>query len=269
MTDNRKTSEDLIREARSRLGSGGAVPPPPEVQDDEATQRVIDDGHSRPHESERPSPPEMSHVVESPQVSTEAEVELVSAPGETSADETTASAPGPLETSPPRRALFTTRWFRLVILVAVGLGYGFFTSLDDANRDASGEIVSGGDLDVMTVQPGDCFNDPSDEEDVVFQLEAIPCSQPHDNEVFAVESVAGLFGSDYPGRQTLEEHAYEVCSGRAFDSYVGTPYLDSSLEVFTLTPTDDSWSEGDRDVVCVLYRLDFTKLTEPARNSGL
>ena len=259
MADKRKTSEDLIREARSRLESGAGSPEPPEVPVDDHRRRDGDgrrfdyDDLSEPASSEPPTP-----RVE-PRVGSQTEAADHAEPG---------WSPTPAETS-PRRSFFTSRWFRLAIFVAIGLGYGFFTSLDDANRDASGEIVSGGDLDVMTVQPGDCFDDPGSDEEVVFQLQAIPCSEPHDNEVFAVESVAGLFGADYPGRDALEEHAYGVCSGPIFDSYVGTAYLDSSLEVFTLTPTDDSWSEGDRDVVCVLYKLDFTKLTRPARNSGL
>jgi hypothetical protein len=41
------------------------------------------------------------------------------------------------------------------------------------------------------------------------------------------------------------------------------------LEVFTFTPTQDSWDDGDREFVCALYRLDFGKLTGTARGSGL
>lgn len=256
MTDKRKTSEELIREARSRLESGAGAEEPPESAAEGQGRGFDYDDLKEPALPEPPSP-----RIDRPadEVVSRSEAADYAEPG---------WSPVPQETS-PRRSFLTSRWFRLAIFVAIGLGYGFFTSLDDTNRDASGDIVSSGDLDVMTVQPGDCFDDPGSEEEVVFQLQAIPCSQPHDNEVFAVESVAGLFGADYPGRDALEEHAYGVCSGPIFDSYVGTAYLDSSLEVFTLTPTDDSWSEGDRDVVCVLYKLDFTKLTRPARNSGL
>lgn len=253
MTEHRKTSEELIRQARSRYGLGDVTSAPSTEEDSD----VVDDLPSGLSHGEPKSPPPSEGTVDEP------------ARRAGPIDDPTTTAPGPVETAPSRRPFFTTRWFRLLALVVVGLGYGFFTSLDDANRDVSGEIVSGGDLDVMNVQPGDCFDDPGSGDEVVFQLEAVPCSEPHDNEVFAVESVSGAFGSEYPGRQSLEEHAYEVCSGPVFDSYVGTSYLDSSLDVFTLTPTDDSWSQGDRDVVCVLYKLDFTKLNGPARNSGL
>lgn len=265
MTNERKSSEERIREARSRLTSGADVPDAPEETTVEADWHEAIEVEAPPVEPVTPVEPVMpvtgEHAADPPSVP-----ETVYEPSEPP----TWAPDIPVETGPPPRRFFTTRWFRLVVLLAAGLGYGFFTSLDDAGRDDTGEIVTAGDLDVMAVQPGDCFDDPeATADDTVSALQALPCSEPHDNEVFAVESIAAVFGSEYPGRQALEEHAYDVCSGNVFDAYVGTEYFDSELEVFTLTPTDDSWSQGDRDVVCVLYKLDLTKLTHSARDSGL
>jgi hypothetical protein len=158
---------------------------------------------------------------------------------------------------------------RFGLVLAVFAGIGLFSSFNDASRDGSGEIVGSGDLDVWTLQVGDCFDDPADLDDVVFDVAALPCSEPHDNEVFSLVPIAGTFGETYPGDAAIQEYSYEACIGEPFDSYVGTDYLDSSLEVFTFTPSDESWDEGDREVVCVLFRLDFEKLTGTARNSGL
>lgn len=259
MTNERKSSEERIREARERLSSGAEIP---------------DDSEERAVETERLDAIEVEPAPGEPVTPSASEAPIVEVSVPETVEEPTAPetwAPDvPAETGPPARRFFTTRWFRLVVLVALGLGYSFFSSLDDAGRDDTGEIVSAGDLDVMAVRPGDCFDDPeAAEDDTVSALQAIPCSEPHDNEVFAVESIAAAFGTDYPGRQALEERAYEVCSGPVFGAYVGIDYLDSALEVFTLTPTDESWSEGDRDVVCVLYKLDLSKLTHSARDSGL
>lgn len=149
-------------------------------------------------------------------------------------------------------------------------GWFLFTRFDDASRDDSGQIVSAGDLDVMAMQVGDCFDDHDDDADVVVDVSAAPCSEPHDNEVFAVLSLAGGFpGEEYPGAEPLWDHSYEVCSGSVFDAYVGTPYLDSTLEVFSFTPSQESWDDGDREFVCALFRLDFGQLTGTARDSGL
>ena len=37
--------------------------------------------------------------------------------------------------------------------------------------------------------------------------------------------------------------------------------LDSELDLFPITPTSESWAEGDRVVYCALYALDLSKLT--------
>jgi hypothetical protein len=150
----------------------------------------------------------------------------------------------------------------------VFVGWYFFTSLNDADRDGSGEIVSGGQLDVMSLQVGDCFNDPEELEQVVFDVAAVPCSDPHDNEVFAVAPLGGAFGDSYPGEEALDEYSYEICSGQLFDNYVGAAYADSSLEVFSFSPTEESWNDGDREFVCSLYRIDFGRITGTARGSG-
>lgn len=241
MTESdRKSSDDLIREANQRLRS---APPEPETTLESSTAP-----------SEEVSPRVAPQGIEyQPQRVTEP----------------TDPATGPLQTEPERRIRINRRWARLVLSALVFGGWFLFTTLDDAGRDDSGDIVDAGDLDVMELQVGDCFDDPGDLEEVVFDVAAVPCSGPHDNEVFAVQALGASFGESYPGDDALSDHTYEVCSGVLFDSYVGTSYVDSSLEVFTFTPTQESWDEGDREFVCALYRLDFVKLTGTARGSGL
>jgi hypothetical protein len=246
MADERKSSEDLIREARSRLSE-----PVFETRADEEPAE-------QPRSAEPPTvgsldaaPEQTGHVYRS-------QTEVSREP----------SAVSPLGHAPPKRRFRVSP--RLIVwgmIVVIGLGWGFFTSLDDADRDGSGEIVAGGDLDVMTIQVGDCFDDP-DETGVVYSLDAIPCSQPHDNEVFATASVTGVW-SDYPGQSVVDSYAYDRCRGSLFDDFVGKPYLDSALDVFTLTPTPESWDQGDREIVCALYRVDVAKLTGTARGGGL
>ncbi|MFZ0015631.1 MAG: septum formation family protein [Acidimicrobiia bacterium] len=161
----------------------------------------------------------------------------------------------------------------MAIRVGIGLlilgGWNLFTGLDDASRGDDGEIVSGGDLDVMTLQVGDCFNDPDDLDGPVSDVAAVPCHEEHDNEVFLVQTLDDSFGDAFPGVDVLGEHAYIGCSGPSFDSYVGRSYLDSVLEVFSFTPTEDSWAEGDREFVCALFRLDGAPLGRSASGSGL
>jgi hypothetical protein len=248
MTDyDRKTSEDMIRAARDRLGEPG-----------------------NPSDEQEPEPlrPEPDATPEGFDVEPEPELEPAEHVYRSQAMVVTEPAHvDPIEPQPQRRNFISGRLIVWAVIVFIGLGWGFFTSLDDADRDGSGEIVAGGDLDVMTIQVGDCFDDP-DETGVVYNLDAVPCSQPHDNEVFASVPLAGVW-LEYPGQSVVDGYAYEQCSGDVFDEFVGTPYFDSSLDVFTLTPTQESWDQGDREIICALYRLDFDKLTGTARDSRL
>lgn len=234
-----QSSEDLIRHARDRIRDfdeptqpqADSVPPPVQESPREINETV--DPTPEPVIYE-PGPPEQ-----------------------------------PIETPQPQQG--GGFWTSTVIRIGIGLlifgGWWLFNNLGDADRGDSGEIVGGGDLDVMTMQPGDCFNDPDG--DVVFDVQAVPCSESHDNEVFSIGSVSGVFGENFPGLEALDAYAYDTCIGSPFESYVGIAYLESSLGVFTLTPTQESWDDGDRGYVCSLFSLDFVPLTGTARDSGI
>jgi hypothetical protein len=256
--DERKTSEDLIREANERFRSSSAH-----------------DGESgSPSSGHETSEPQHGHgrdaietrAVESPLSSGPASV--TTEPPAFAGYEQPDTLEEPV-TGAKARSFISSIAIRVVLALLVFGGWYLITGLDDAGRDDSGEIVRAGDVGVAELEPGDCFNDPDDLEEVVYDVQAVPCSEPHDNEVFAIRSVASVFPEGFPGQETLQEHAYEVCSGLAFDSFVGVSYLDSSLEVLSLSPTAESWRDGDRDLACVLYRLDLGKLTGTAQGSGM
>ena len=255
MNDERpKSSEEMIREANSRLMGPQADPVP------------------EPPQPVRPSPPpparreveDLEEDYELDELDREADLEYL-AP-----DHDPFTEPyGPDPSSQPDRGSRFSRmalWFGLGIVAVAG--FGFFSTLNDASRDGSGELVDAGHLDVMELQVGDCFNDPADLEEVVFSVAAVPCSEAHDNEVYAMIPVTG-FGTAFPGDEALQDFGYDACVGEPFREYVGTDYFGSALEVFIFTPTEESWNTGDREIACILYRLDLTKLTATTRDSGL
>jgi hypothetical protein len=126
-----------------------------------------------------------------------------------------------------------------------------------ADRDASGAIVDAGSVDAFQMRVGDCFDDGStftDEE--VSSVAGVPCAQPHDNEVYAVFDVRT---STFPGDR-MAEVAHQGCLER-FEPFVGKDYESSSLDIATLHPTSQSWSQNDREVICVVYDVDTKKLT--------
>ncbi len=136
-----------------------------------------------------------------------------------------------------------------------------FTSA--AERNANGEITTGGALDAFEVQVGDCFDDEAFENTEISELPAVPCSTPHDNEIYATFDITG----EWPGEERVEELAYQGCFDR-FAGAIGKGYEESEIDFTTLYPTVGSWKQrDDREVVCVGYHVDFEKLTGSIRGS--
>lgn len=155
----------------------------------------------------------------------------------------------------------------LATLVAAGFGTAY---LLEAGRDPTGAIVRSGDIDAFEIRLGDCFDDgaaaATEEDELVSEVPGVPCSQPHDNEVFAVYDVEL---EAYPETDELSDIAFDGCVQR-FEAYVGRDYQSSALDVSTLFPTQETWRElNDREVICYLYDIDFNKLEGSMKDSGI
>jgi hypothetical protein len=114
-------------------------------------------------------------------------------------------------------------------------------------------------VDAGEVRPGDCFEDPfggTEGWTVVDDVRVAACETPHDLEAYhSFELPEGGF----PGQEAMEEAIKDGCLG-AFDRFVGKPFADSDLNVTFFAPTAETWEEGDREVVCILYAMDGSPL---------
>ena len=103
------------------------------------------------------------------------------------------------------------------------------------------------------LEVGDCIVPPdvtSDETVDVERVRTVDCSEPHDGEVV---SVFELDGFTYPGDDVLFNRAFEQCP------------QESSLVFY---PTEESWSQGDREVACVLESLFDLQIGDCIRYPG-
>lgn len=152
------------------------------------------------------------------------------------------------------------------IYIAAALGFAIYGASTSADRDSSGAIVDGGTVGAFDVKVGDCFNDV-DYDNEITSLPAVPCSEPHDNETFAVFDL-GSGISEFPDESTMSEMAYGACLER-FEQFVGKDYASSSLEISTMYPTSQSWAQDDREIVCAVYDIEANKLVGSAKGRGL
>jgi hypothetical protein len=131
---------------------------------------------------------------------------------------------------------------------------------DSSERNESGEVVEGGDVGVFRLQEGDCVKlggvGNTDEVEEVGGFEAVPCDTLHDGEVVLVDDEFFSDRPEFPGDDAASDAATQPCI-EALDAYTGTDYESSTYDIFTLVPSDASWSTlDDRGVICVGVTLD-------------
>ncbi|MFC0680674.1 septum formation family protein [Lysobacter korlensis] len=119
----------------------------------------------------------------------------------------------------------------------------------EAVRDESGRVVEGGENDVFSIEVGDCVTqDVSAEAEEVSAVPVVPCSEPHDLEVYAEFTIDG---EEYPGDEQADTLATEGCLAE-FGEFVGLSYEQSALDYTFYRPTEESWNEADDRLVSCL-----------------
>ncbi len=102
-------------------------------------------------------------------------------------------------------------------------------------------------LSVTGLGVRDCFDDAAVDGSVEGDApRVLPCAVPHDNEVFAVVPFAG------EDRATAAAAAYDACLD-AFESAVGSDYLESELFFAVLEPSETELADGVDDAVCYAF----------------
>ncbi len=143
----------------------------------------------------------------------------------------------------------------------------------EVTRDESGQVTGEGSIDVLALLVGDCFNhsvleSAVDDENVFASLDVVPCSSPHDKEVFANYDYPTGSDTAFPGKDVLFEFGKNECL-TAFNAFVGIEWESSDLNYAWFSPTQSSWSVGgDREILCVLWQIGGEKLQGSMHGSG-
>ena len=125
---------------------------------------------------------------------------------------------------------------------------------------AKGRTVQATDLQV-----GDCYNEPDpasattndDGKRQVGSVEVVDCEVPHQHEVYNNYKITL---STFPDSSTMQSQIQTACYS-SFEDYVGKSYDESQYEASTLTPTENSWAQGDRTITCTLVTKDNSLIT--------
>jgi hypothetical protein len=146
----------------------------------------------------------------------------------------------------PRRALAVVA---ITISAFALAGCSFFPGGSDETGD-----------DVFSIEVGDCLNDAEADADNDGQVKSVPivdCAEEHDSEAYHADD---LEDGDFPTKDVLGEAAETIC-GPTFEEFVGLSYEESVYNYSYYVPTQKSWDNGDREVLCVAYADDASKIT--------
>jgi hypothetical protein len=139
------------------------------------------------------------------------------------------------------------RWWKFAALVvALGFTLGLTACSDTPAND---------------FEAGECTDDNLTGD--IGEVETVDCDEEH-----TAESIGqfDLEGDDFP--DDVAQQATEGCEGDLFEDYVGTSYNESAFLVNTITPTAETWDNGDRTVICVITgRVDDEPLEGSAEGS--
>ncbi len=153
------------------------------------------------------------------------------------------------------------RWLRYwwVPALAVVLLVGYFAS---ARRGDDGSLENAGTLSVEDLRTGDCFNGGDETE--ISDVDGVPCTEAHEYEVFAV---ATHEAESLPTDTEMDGIFISRCEP-PFEAFVGTPYAESELYGSMITPSEESWNDGDRSFVCILYDPENPELTSSMQGAN-
>lgn len=139
------------------------------------------------------------------------------------------------------------------LIVGGGALWGAFTAAD---RDAQGLIAEAGTLDPNELQVGDCLDWPGSTQDEVDQFDSVdarPCTDPHDLEVFATVEYPSAAGVPYPGDDWITDYGFGECLN-SFEPYIGQGYdRVPDIDITIFWPSEEAWDNDDRTIHCLLF----------------
>lgn len=95
---------------------------------------------------------------------------------------------------------------------------------------------------------GDCLTTEAFQERTA-EAELVACDEPHGVQVVAELEV----GTDsYPGSGVLRQQAVQRCESLAVTGLAAETVAGTALDVLAVTPTEESFDEGDRTILCVV-----------------
>ena len=152
------------------------------------------------------------------------------------------------------------KWFIFGGIALLVGGIWIADELGKADRDSTGQVVDAGDESVLDLRLGDCLLtlglEADDAEETDASVDLVPCQESHVYEVFGVDP--GAFSDlEAPNTAIFQDRGDEYCFD-TYNVYAKSDIDNSDLTYTYLYPTQESWSQGDRELICLAHYDDYS-----------
>jgi hypothetical protein len=130
-----------------------------------------------------------------------------------------------------------------------------------AASEAGGD---GEETSVFDLEVGDCF---SESEEQLETVTVVDCETAHVYEVYHVFDHEAGGDEEYPGDEEILEYADTECQV-PFEDFIGLSYEESQWFITSVTPSQETWDTGDREIVCTVNLEDGSEVTGSAEGSA-
>jgi Domain of unknown function (DUF4190)/Septum formation len=134
-----------------------------------------------------------------------------------------------------------------ILVLAVGIAVGVINPSTPAGPSVPPGAAS---VSVFTLRTGECFDNPTGASSVTY-VSVMPCSLPHNAQIFATFNLHGGSNFDFPGQGTVQQLATNGCNAR-INVGLDKPKLTNRMSIRFIFPTLTSWLTGHRTVACMI-----------------
>jgi len=134
-----------------------------------------------------------------------------------------------------------------ILVVALGVAGAIHSASSDHSPGGSPSAAS---VSVFSLTAGECFDNPMGASTVT-EVSVMPCSQPHNAQIYATFTLHGSSNFDYPGLGTVRQLATNGCNAR-INADLDKPKLTNLMSIRFIFPILGSWLTGHRTVACMI-----------------
>lgn len=165
-----------------------------------------------------------------------------------------------MTTSPRGRALAASLLATIALVACQSSDRG-----SGGGATSDGPTSGGAETSVFDIEARECFN--ITETEPVESVQVLPCDDPHVYEAYAVLDHPAGPDAPFPGQDEMTDASNAACQEQ-FAAYIGLDYESSEFFITTLNPSEETWAEGDREIICTVATEDEDAVTGTARGSG-